>query len=468
MYFYLDAAIIGVKREYVTPIFFKEERFMEKFKLIKAKKIEEKELIEEIRNLSNHDQKTKLELGFASPYIYWDKLKYKASKGLSPEKHWAIIKFARKMRAAETIIRDPHNKCFSWIKLPHYEKILHEMDLHTGGSLIFYSKDIDEKEKLKFLSRGVMEEAIASSQLEGAATSRKQAKEFLRAGRKARNKDEQMILNNYEAMQDIENEYKNQDLDIEMLFELHRKITKNTIEEKEQGVLRKNEDEIVVKGKLDNIVYYEAPALKFVKTELNRLIDFANDKIKTPFIHPVVKAIMLHFWLAYLHPFVDGNGRIARLLFYWYLLKKGYWAFAYLPISAVIKKAPAQYKKAYIYTEQDDNDLTYFIDFNIQKIQLSINNFKGYIERKGLNNQQMNTVARKEFNLSFRQISLLQYFHGNKDGKTNSKMHMNMNKICKKTASTDLKKLKDHGFLISQKQGRNQYYYPTDKIQELF
>jgi len=56
-----------------------------------------------------------------------------------------------------------------------------------------------------------------------------------------------------------------------------------------------------------------------------KLIEFANDEnITTGFIHPVIKAILLHFWIGYLHPFCDGNGRTARALFYWYLLKNDY------------------------------------------------------------------------------------------------------------------------------------------------
>ena len=63
-------------------------------------------------------------------------------------------------------------------------------------------------------------------------------------------------------------------------------------------------------------------------------------QVPAVFIHPVMRAITLHFWLAYDHPFCDGNGRTARALFYWSMLKQGYWLFEFISISSVINQAP--------------------------------------------------------------------------------------------------------------------------------
>ncbi|MFC1617550.1 Fic family protein, partial [Candidatus Margulisiibacteriota bacterium] len=290
-------------------------------------------------------------------YLYWDKIKYKAPPDLQPENFWAAIKLWRKMQFSPSIIKTESEDIFTWIKLSHYDQILHELDLNTGGSLLAFTKDLNDTKKYQFISRGIMEEAIASSQLEGAATTRKKAKEFLREGRKPTNHAEHMILNNYKSMQLIENEYKNKEMSLELLYELHIRIAQNTIAQKDLGHFRSDFDEIIIHGD-DNEILFKPPKMDFVEQEIKSLIAFANDKDDSSFIHPIIKAIILHFWLAYLHPFVDGNGRLARLLFYWYLLRKNYWAFAYLPISKIIKKAPSQYKMAYIYSEQDDFDLT--------------------------------------------------------------------------------------------------------------
>jgi Fic family protein len=315
-----------------------------------------------------------------------------------------------------------------------------------------------------------MEEAIASSQLEGAATSRQAAKKMLREGRKPTNRSEQMIVNNYISMKAIEDEYKNREMTVDLILELHGLITKNTTDsEGEAPRIREKEDPIVVSDEVTGIVYHEGPDMDFVKRELKRLVSFANDESGTGiFIHPVIKAIMLHFWIGYLHPFTDGNGRLARLLFYWYLIKKGYWAFVYLPISKVIKKSPMQYIMAYVYTEQDDNDLTYFIDYNIKKIKLALKEFGEYLEKQSKKNAKMKSMGETKFDLNMRQVQLLQFLHGDSDERTTLRAHMNVNQIAKMTASKDLKDLVKKGFLTSKKQGRNVFYFGAEKIKELF
>ena len=404
-------------------------------------------------------------------YLYWDKIAYKQPivTGFSREELWFATKVARKFKSIDTIIKNEKGQYFNWVKLPELEKFFHDIDMNTGGELFILKSDFDKATKQKLISRGVMEEAIASSQLEGASTSRRTAKQFLREGRKPKNSSEKMILNNYLTMQAIEEGYKNQKMSSELLFELHGLITKDVLTaDGEIPRLRHKGEEIFVVDKASGIIYHKAPKMPFVMQELNRLIKFANDEAGDSFIHPLVKAIMLHFWLGYLHPFTDGNGRVARLLFYWYLLRNGYWAFAYLPISRIIKKSPIQYSMAYMYSEQDDNDLTYFIDYNIRKIKLAVKDFKEYLEKQNQANKEMNRAVKIKYDLNERQIQLLQYLHGDPEERTSLKMHMGIYQVANKTAINDLRGLVSLGFLESQKSGRNVYYYITDKTGELF
>lgn len=405
-------------------------------------------------------------------YLYWDKIVYKkpAPSGISKGSLWQIVKFLREQQAFRTVIKSSNGDTFTWSKLDYFEEFEHNLDMNTGGEMFIDAPDLDKKRKQKLITRGIIEEAIASSQLEGASTSRMAAKQMLREGRKPSNKSEQMIVNNYLSMKLIEEEYKNRDLDIDLLLELHGLITKDTLDDQgEVPRMRELGEEICVSDKSDGKIYHQAPDMAFVNKELKRLVEFANDNLGSEtFIHPVVKAIMIHFWMGYLHPFTDGNGRLARLLFYWYLLKKDYWAFAYLPISKIIKKSPNQYVMAYVYSEQDDNDLTYFIDYNFRKIKLALKDFADYIEGKSKDNLKMKKHSEEKYNLNFRQVQLLQYLYGDSDGRTNLTAHMNFNRISNKTATTDLKDLLSKGFLYSKKKGKYVYYYGTEKIKELF
>lgn len=404
------------------------------------------------------------------PYIYWDKIQYKkVPDSITLEEFWYLVKTIRRYTRVTTVIKDEDNKFFTWINnLPGLEEFFHNMDFDTGGYLKIPGIDIDEKKKMQFISRGIIEEAIASSQLEGAHVTRKVAKKMIQEGRKPRTTGEKMILNNYETIKAIEENYKNNNITLDIIFELHKILTKDTLENKEdEGILRKDNDDIVVGDEITGETYHIPPNINFVKNELDRFIKFANDELGEAFLHPIIKATMIHFWIGYLHPFVDGNGRIARALFYWYLLKKGYWAFAYLPISKIIKNSPIQYGMAYIYSEQDDNDLTYFIDYNIRKIEQAVKEFKEYITIKAGENKIINRLSKIKYHFNDRQIQLLQYYYEEKDAYTTTKTYMNIYQIAKITAMKDLKKLKNLGFLFTKKQGRNVLYYATDKLKEL-
>jgi Fic family protein len=442
---------------------------LEKPDLSKAKK-------DEIAKAFSDEKKTEI-LDFVKKatdleYLYWDVLKYKepAPIEISKETLWLVVKIFREQKSLKTVIQDKDEKFFSWSKMDYFEEFLHTIDMNTGGEIFIGSSDFSKSKRQKLIARGIIEEAIASSQLEGAATSRQVAKKMIQEGRKPVNRSEQMILNNYASLKLVEEKYKDQKMSIDLLLELHGLITKDTLDsQNEKPRLRKNGEPIVVSDKSTGDIYHEGPDMDFVNRELKKMIAFANDELGSEtFIHPVVRAIMIHFWMGYLHPFTDGNGRLARLLFYWYLTKKGYWAFAYLPISKIIKKSPVQYIMAYVYTEQDDNDLTYFIDYNFKKIKLALADFIEYLENQSKDNLQMKKKCEEKYDLNMRQVQLLQYLYGDPDERTSLMAHMNINQISRMTANRDLQDLFKKGFLTSRRQGKFMHYYGTDKIKELF
>lgn len=402
-------------------------------------------------------------------YLFWDKVRFKHPPNMTAEEFWALVKALRKYSASRTrtVIRDEKGNHFTWQPLPGFDHFLHEVDMNLGGTLESIVVE-DPSVRQRYISRGIMEEAIASSQLEGAHTTRKVAKRMLVEKRKARNESEQMILNNYHAMLLIEDRLKQQELTTDVLLDLHATLTLDTVDDKDVGRFRRDADPIVVNDPLTGVIYHIPPPEKFLKQEIDRFIRYANDSSeKKPFVHPVIKAIILHFWIGYLHPFTDGNGRLARAVFYWYLLRKGYWAFTYLPLSRIIKKSPVQYGFAYVYSEQDDNDLTYFIDYNVRKIGQARHEFEAYVIKKQSENRKMAQLARARYNLNNRQIQLLRYLHKNPDATSTIRTHAQINDISRVTARKDLEGLETIGFLISEKQGRERPFRATPKTTEL-
>lgn len=312
-------------------------------------------------------------------YYYWDKVKYHTPKGFAQEDFWAAVKYLRKSNYKKYSFYTCELSLFETNKM---QEILHNIDMNFGGVLAS-SSIIPDKNKQYYLLSSIMEEAIASSQMEGASTTRKVAKEMLRKQAKPKDKSQQMILNNYNTIRYL-SAHKNQGLTPELLLDIHKQITENTLDNPEDEGRFRTDDNIHVMNVMTGEIAHEPPSYILLEDSIIQLCIFINED-KT-FIHPIIKAIILHFMISYLHPFVDGNGRTARSLFYWYMLKKGYWLTEYLSISRIIYKSKNQYEKAFLYTEHDEFDLGYFVNYNLKVFNEAFNELKLYLERKAQEN----------------------------------------------------------------------------------
>lgn len=275
-------------------------------------------------------------------YLYWDKVKYKsiADMGglLTNRDLWMLVKNSR--RKAYKTIRIGGETFFCLQNDPLNED-LHRFDLNLGGTL-GGQQTIGETDRHQYLLGSIMEESIASSQIEGAITSRVVAKEMLRKERPPRNVSERMIVNNYRAIQHID-AYKSDRLTVEGLLTVHRLMTDQTLDNAEEAGQFRQHDNIHVVDVIDGEIIHTPPTSSSIPAFATELCQFFNDESPDYFLHPVVKASIIHFLIGYFHPFTDGNGRTARALFYWYLLRKGYWLTEYLSISRVIKDSRMQY-----------------------------------------------------------------------------------------------------------------------------
>jgi Fic family protein len=372
-------------------------------------------------------------------YLYWDKVKYK-SKNHSPAELWNAIKLHRILKAKKVNFG---NYSFSFIITDFMQRALHLFDMHIGGTLSG-NIGIAETDKSKYIISSLIEESISSSQIEGANTTRKKAKEMIQLEKKAKNKSELMIMNNFITMKYIV-QNKDKDLTPENLLYIHKLISNETLDSpNEEGAFRESDDVHVLDYSKSEIVH--TPPLK---KDLQKLIEelcvfFNNDS--TDFIHPIIKGCIIHFMIGWIHPFTDGNGRTARALFYWYMLKKGYWLTEYLSISKIIQDTKNQYEKSYLYTESDDNDLSYFITYHIKTMEKAYEALKEYINRK-----QKEVFQAAKFmkipEINERTAQILKLLNDDSDRVLNTKEVETRFNISNFTARSDLKTLVRLGFL---------------------
>lgn len=322
-------------------------------------------------------------------YLPWDTLRHrKPPEGFSLREWWAALRSQRNKALRPIELRDRKGEAFRFAVPEPIQEALHQMDLGMGGRIAVPEPILNPQTRDRYVVSSLVEEAITSSQLEGAVTTREVAKEMLRSGRKPRDNSERMILNNYRTMRRIQG-LKAQPLTPELVSEIHRLVTEGTLEnESAAGRLRTAEERVVVEDNAGE-VFHTPPEAVELADRLAAMCAFANGKTPDFFVHPAVRAVVLHFWLAYDHPFVDGNGRTARALFYWAMLHRGYWLFEFVSISSILKKAPIQYARSFLHTETDANDLTYFLLAQMSVIQRAIRQLHEYLDRKAQERREL-------------------------------------------------------------------------------
>lgn len=411
-----------------------------------------------------------LEHGIVGPldgdrYRHWDTLRHCAPPdGLSVEEWWLATRLARRPLMRDLPLCDPHGQPLSFGLPDPALEMLMRIDQQASGRIQAPDAVTNPATRDRYLVNSLMEEAIRSSQLEGAATTRQVAKEMLRSGRDPRDRSERMILNNYRAMQFVR-DHVAEPLTPALVLRLHRIVTDGTLEDPAEAGRLQVPGEERIKVWWDGEVMYEPPPAEQLPGRLEALCEFANGGggVKG-FLHPVARAILVHFWLAYDHPFVDGNGRTARALFYWAMLSQGYWLAEFLPISNIIREAPARYAKSFLYVETDEGDTTYFVLSQLRILCRAIDELHVYLERKTREVREVEALVRQAPGFNHRQIALLSHALRDAGAHYTFASHQHSHGVVYQSARTDLLDLEERGLLKRTTRGRTYVFFPVPDL----
>lgn len=374
-------------------------------------------------------------------FEYWDTVKYKkCPPDCTPTDLWTYVKAAR-IKSAITVW-EKYGVSLSLTN--NMQKKYHEIDMNWGGS---WGTDatIDSKTKEQYLVSSLMEEAIYSSMMEGASTTRKVAKEMLRKKVAPKDKSQQMIHNNYQTIQFII-AHKNEPLTEDLLLHIHRLMTENTmLSPDDAGRFRTNND-VVVENGITHETVHTPPSYDEIPQFINDLCLFFNQNDDKQFIHPIIRGIIIHFMISYIHPFADGNGRTARAMFYWYMLRKGYWLTEYLSISRVIAKSKKSYEKAFLYAEADQMDIGYFVAYNLRVLEQSFQQLQNYIKRKQSEKNDA-LILMQIGDINERQAQIIKHFDNSPNAMLTIKDIQTKFMISPTTAKADVTRLVERGIL---------------------
>ena len=404
-------------------------------------------------------------------YLHWEELTHREPpEGVTHEQWWNAVRFGRTSLMQLLPLLDKQGQQFKFAAPGPVLIDLHHIDRDAAGQINTPIGEPIQEDPKRYLMTSLIEEAITSSQLEGASTTRKVAAEMLRIGRKPRDHGETMIFNNYRTMEHIRG-LKGEPITPERILELHRMLTDGTLDDPlDAGRLRKTDDVKVVDAR-DQTIVHEPPTHTELRARLERLCAFANtSESSSPFVHPVLRAILLHFMIGYDHPFVDGNGRTARALFYWSMARSGYWLMEYTSISHILRRGPAKYMRAYLHTETDNNDTTYFLLHQLSTIRRAVIALHKYLARKVREQKEMEKLLyaapklRTRFN--HRQVALLTHALKNTGEGYRVDGHQRSHNVVNQTARNDLIDLHSLGLLERARQGNAYVFFAPEDLRD--
>ncbi|HWF64714.1 MAG TPA: Fic family protein [Rhizomicrobium sp.] len=403
------------------------------------------------------------------PYDHWDKMRFRpVPEPFSPQDLWAIAKMNRRFSRRELPFLDTKGDAFGYVATGEFQRALHEIDSHARGMIGVSGAAASSEGRDVYLQKSLIEEPFSSSVLEGAATTREIARKMIEEARQPKTLGERMVLNNYEAMVFVR-EHRDEPMTPARILEIHRILTKDTLSRPEKcGVLRAPDDDVRVVDAITGETLHSPPPADELTDRLQKLCDLANAALTDgEFLHPIIRAVLLHFQLAYDHPFWDGNGRTARALFYWCVLRHGYWLLEYVSISAVIMRAPLQYGTAFLYTETDECDVTYFINHQLEVIEKSIADLHAYLAKKA---EELRALAKTlgilQRLLNHRQLPLIQHALKHNKSRYTIADHGRLHGVSYLTARTDLEALARMGFLKKTKEGVQSVFLVPENLSE--
>ncbi len=404
-------------------------------------------------------------------YLHWDEMRHRTPPGdLTLGEWWLGTAFSRKTMARNLPLHGTDGTPFRFSNVDPVQELVHRIDQQAVGRIGIDDAVAALQSRDRYLvSSLILEEAITSSLLEGAATTRRVAREMLQTRRPPRDHGERMVLNNFNAM--LAAEYLASDaapLTPEDVLELHRIVTHDTLEDDaDAGRLQRPDEERVMVVGDDYKVLHRPPPAEELPMRMEALCSFANGKLDEGFLHPVIRAILIHFWVGHDHPFVDGNGRTARALFYWSMLRSGYWLAQYFSISTILRRAPGQYVESYLKTETDNNDATYFVIHQLQVIEQAISSLNQYIAKKTLEVAEVEQLALSVPGLNRRQLAVINAAQRDPYRSFTIDEHMSQEQVTYQSARTDLLKLEELGLLTKARVGKRYEFRSSGNLSEL-
>lgn len=247
-------------------------------------------------------------LGRDPDYHPWEWfVRHEPPAGFSREDWWLAIRLRREQSARPTPLALRDGTPLTYNLPDPLLRLIEQVSTRARGEIALPEPIANPATRNRYLVSSLSEEAITSSQLEGASTSRVRAKEMLCEGRRPQDRSEQMILNNYEAMREIIT-LKDEPLSPGLIREIHRRVTTDTLDDPSDAgrIQRPGDERVRIYGTQDqDQILHVPPPAEELPERMAALCAFANSTAadEGPYMPPLLRAITLHFMMGYDHYF---------------------------------------------------------------------------------------------------------------------------------------------------------------------
>ena len=404
-------------------------------------------------------------------YLSWDEFRRRpVPDGWTPEELWTVV-HGRRLVMGEWMegLNSKSGVPFSLVHSRPLRAVLHRIDtrerLWEGVLRLRRQPGAPDSEQTYQLMAGI-EEAHSSSAIEGALTTRREARDLIRTGNTPRNRSERMVLNNFHTLQRL-TEWTESPLTPGMLLQIQEEITAGTLEDPDDVGRFRKDDYVRVEDRMTGEIVHQPPAWKELPERMDRLCAFANaqDADTTKFVHPIIRAILLHHQLAYDHPFGDGNGRTARALFMWSVLRSRYWWFRSLSISRAVNHSKQRYYRSFVDVQADRGDATYFVRHQLRCIEQEIERLGVFLAERQRIADRSREHLQIEAILNARQVAIIAHVREKPETTFTAKGHEQFHGVSQATAWKDLTRLVEAGLLEENRgAGRRIQYLPTARL----
>ena len=299
----------------------------------------------------------------------------------------------------------------------------------------------------------IIHSAHSSTSIEGNRLSLEQVSELAR-GREitATRRDKQEVLNYLDVLKNIKNLIKNNFITEKDILNIHRMVTKNTLDNLADCGIYRNRY-VVVGNRFTGEVFFRPPLNLEVPGLVKNLLEWINSKESKEF-DPIIEAGVVHYEFVRIHPFVDGNGRTARVLAALILYLRGFDTNQFFCLDDYYDSDRPAYYKALQSVKPDTLDLTNWLEYFTEGVNISTEAVKERIVR--LSSKRLRKAKGKQITLTERQMRIIEFI--NQNGKISNRDVREMFELSNRVALDEINKLIELQLLKPEGKGRALHY----------